>query len=498
MGAPAGRPVTPEEMAVAEANAQALGVSTDVLMENAGRVVAEEAVRSLTGPGARVAVLAGPGNNGGDGTCATHYLLDWGYRPEVWMVRPANQIRTSAARRCFERIARRCPVHIAVPRADELVGFPLIVDALLGTGQSGTLRPPFAESVRAIRASGVPVLSVDVPTGSSDPDGLRPQRTVALAVAKLDAVTSSPGEVVVRDIGIPDGAWDETGPGDFLFYQAARGSDGRGRTGRLVIIGGGPYAGAPALAGLAALRSGAERATIFAPGGPAERIQSFSPNLIVRGFGRDRFASADVGPILRYLDQAPPRAVVIGMGAGTESETVEALRNLIRSIVGRYPVVVDADALAVLPDIVRGSPPAKPVIATPNGGEFARVFHGPKDGAPEARRMAARTASTGLGITIVAKGDPDLIAEGDQLFENRHHVPAMTVGGAGDVLAGVLGSLLAQGLSPSASGRLATYWVGEAGLRVAALRGDGLVATDLIEELPAVLVAGLHRVRHAE
>src|SRR5271170_8003158 len=145
MGAPVGRPVTSEEMAVAEANAQALGVSTDVLMENAGRVVAEETIRSLPGSGARVAVLAGPGNNGGDGTCATHYLLEWGYSPEVWLVRPPNQIRTSAARRCFERVARRCPVHVAIPRADELAAFPLLVDALLGTGQTGPLRAPFAE-----------------------------------------------------------------------------------------------------------------------------------------------------------------------------------------------------------------------------------------------------------------------------------------------------------------------------------------------------------------
>jgi hydroxyethylthiazole kinase-like uncharacterized protein yjeF len=495
MGAPVGRPVTAAEMAVAEANAQALGVSTDVLMENAGRVVAEEVIRAVPETGARIAVVAGPGNNGGDGTCATHYLLEWGYRPEIWMIRPPAQIRSSAARRCFERVAHRCPIHVGVPRADELTAFPLVVDALLGTGQSGTLRSPFADAVRAIQASGVPVLSVDVPTGTSDPEGLRPQRTVALAAAKAEFAAAAPGEVTVRDIGIPDAAWTETGPGDFLFYRVAHDADGRGRTARIVVIGGGPYAGAPALAALAALRSGAERATIFAPGGPAERIQSFSPNLIVRGFGRDRFASPDVGPMLRYLDQAPPRAVVIGMGAGTESETVEALRSLTRSIVGRYPLVVDADALAVLPDLVRGHPPTRPVIATPNGGEFVRVFHAPKDASPVVRRDAASSASRELGITLVAKGDPDLVVDGENVYENRHHSLSMTVGGAGDVLAGVLGSLLAQGLAPANAGLLATYWVGEAGLRVAALRGDGLLATDLIDELPAVLVAGLHRVR---
>lgn len=498
MGVSLGRPVTSEEMAVAEANAQALGISTDVLMENAGRVVAEEVVHSLPLPQSRLAVVAGPGNNGGDGTCAVHYLLDWGFRPEIWLVQPPSQIRTSAARRCFDRVARRCPVHIGTPGPGELAAFSLIVDALLGTGQSGILRSPFRETVRAVRESGVPVLAIDVPTGAADPDGLRPQRTVALAAPKAEFISASPEGVTVRDIGIPDAAWKETGPGDFLFLLRAHEPRGRGRTGRVVVIGGGPYAGAPALAGLAALRSGAERATILAPGSPADRIQSFSPNLIVRAFGRDRFTPPDVGPMLRFLDQSPPRAVVMGMGVGTESETLEALRALTRAIVGRYPVVIDADALSVLPDIVRGRTLGFPVLATPNGGEFIRVFHGPKGGGADERRSVARAASLELGITIVAKGDPDLITDGPEVYENRHHTPSLTVGGSGDVLAGVLGSLLAQGLSASGSALLGTYWVGEAGRRVAATRGDGLIATDVIEELPAVLVAGLGRVRHPE
>jgi NAD(P)H-hydrate epimerase len=498
MWADTGRPISAEEMGVIEANAVALGVSTDALMENAGRAVAEEAARLLASPGARVAILAGPGNNGGDGTCAAHYLAEWGYSPEVWMVRPLAQIRSSSARRCFERAARRLPVHVEVPRASDLAAFPLLVDALLGTGQSGTLRAPYRETVDAIRQSGVPTLSVDVPTGATDPEGLRPTRTVALTAPKPEFASAPSGELVVRDIGIPAAAWQETGPGEFLFLRTPRGADARGRSGRVAVIGGGPYSGAPALAGLAALRSGAERVTILAPGETSDQIQSFSPNLIVRGFGGERFAPADVGPIVRFLEQAPPRAVVMGMGAGAESETLGALGGLARAIVGKYPVVVDADALSVLPDVVRGRPSKFPVLATPNGGEFARVFRGPKDGSLEERRAAIRSASRELGITIVAKGDPDLLSTPAEVMENRHHVPAMTVGGAGDVLAGVLGSLLAQGLGATGAARLGTYWVGEAGIRVAATHGYGLLATDVIEELPAALVAGLGRVRHPD
>ena len=169
------RPLTSEEMAVAELNAVALGVTLDTLMENAGRAVAEEATRHLPPPPARVAIVASTGNNGGDGTCAAFYLGQWGFSPEVWLVRPPSEIRSRSARRCFERIERRLPVHVGVPSPEALATMPLVVDALLGSGQGSRLRSPVLEAARSIRASKAPVLSVDLPTGTRDPaDGVRP------------------------------------------------------------------------------------------------------------------------------------------------------------------------------------------------------------------------------------------------------------------------------------------------------------------------------------
>src|SRR5579863_9380431 len=147
-------PASPMEMAVMEANAVALGVSVDSLMENAGRALAEECARRIPAAPQRVVILAGPGNNGGDGTCAAHYLAQWGYHPEVWLVRPPAEIRSPAARRCYDRIAAEMRVRVGIPKADDLEGVPLILDALLGSGQAGDLRSPYREAVDMARASG--------------------------------------------------------------------------------------------------------------------------------------------------------------------------------------------------------------------------------------------------------------------------------------------------------------------------------------------------------
>ena len=490
------RPLTSGEAAAVELNAVALGVSVDALMENAGRVVAEEATHHLPPPPARVAVVASTGNNGGDGTCAAHYLHQWGYSPELWLLRPPLEIQSRPARRCFERVEHRIPVHVGVPRSEELASMPLVLDALLGTGQSGELRSPVREAVAAIRASGAPVLSVDLPTGTRSPNGVRASWTVVLTSLKQEMDPATAGEVSVRDIGIPEEAWRRTGPGEFAFFRSPTGTSDRGRSARIVIVGGGPYAGAPALAGLAALRSGAERATIFAPGGAAELVQGFSPNLVVRSFGSGRFAPSDVPDLLATLRSAPPAAVAVGMGAGAAPETVEALRGLEAELAGTVPLVVDADGLAALPrpEELEARPRAV-VIATPNAGEFGRLFGAPEREGLDARREAVAQAASARRLLLVSKGQPDIISDGRSVAENHHHHPAMTVGGVGDVLAGVLVSLLGSGVDPFPAGRLAPFWVGEAGIVAASRRSFGVTATDVLEELPGVLAGGLTRIR---
>ncbi len=478
-----------------EANAVALGVSIDTLMENAGRAVAEEAARRLKNPTDGVAVIAWTGNNGGDGFAAMHYLKQWGFSPDLWLLAPPGEIRSSPARRCFERIASTTRVRVGVPRPQELAGYSLLIDAMLGTGQRGEPRSPIREGVHALSASGIPVLSIDEPTGLGSPLAMHPQWTVALESVKEGMTRENSGEIIVRPIGIPPAAVHETGPGVFLFYPLPDSTARSPRSGRVLVIGGGPYTGAPALAALAILRAGAERAVVAAPQPAAGLIQSYSPILIVRPVGSERFQPSDVPTLLRLVDHLHIDAAVVGMGVGDAPESVAAMTELLVKLRARpLPLVVDADALGALG---KGPPPSSAravCIATPNHHEFDTHFTELHETLPDSRLEAARRTAHERGLVLLAKDETDLLTDGNRAYVNRHHHPAMTVGGTGDVLAGVVGSLVARGVDALDAARLASYWVGEAGLRAFSARSWGLVATDVIEELPGALRDGLARV----
>ena len=273
-----GRVLTALETAVLEQNAVALGMTIDALMENAGRAVAEEAAKHLSVPPGRVAVVAGPGNNGGDGTCAAFYLQQWGYAPELWLVRPPSEIRTLAARRCFDgsNDSRRPTCEPPDPMTwRRFLSSSMRCSAPV---ESGDLRTPYHEAVAAIRQSRAPVLSIDVPTGVEDPNGLRPRWTVALTALKEGMSDSDSGRDRRAGHWDPAGGRHRAGPGEFLFFPRPARATAQIRSTRIVVIGGGPYTGAPALAALAALRSGAERATVIAPR-PRRTAFSRSPRI---------------------------------------------------------------------------------------------------------------------------------------------------------------------------------------------------------------------------
>ncbi|MCI4350138.1 MAG: NAD(P)H-hydrate dehydratase [Thermoplasmata archaeon] len=487
-------PLSALEMAVVEQNAVARGISIDVLMENAGRAVAEEAARRSTPSKGRILVLAGTGNNGGDGTCAAHYLHQWGYGVDLFLVRPPSEIRSAAALRCWERARRDVRSHVGLPDANVLDGVGLAIDAMLGSGQTGPLRSPYREAVELLRASNLPVLSVDLPTGLGGPTAVRPLWTVALTTLKEGMDPPTCGEITVRDIGIPPEAARETGPGEFLLYPAGPSTDRPGRQGRVIVVGGGPYSGAPALAALAALRSGAERATVFAPEPAASAIRGYSPDLVVHALGNERFRAGDAARFLEVVARLRVDAVVLGMGMGRAPESLEFARTLLEKLPAELPVVVDAEALAALTPASLG-PPRRPLIATPNAAELEHIFHLDPPPAPDTLLESIGVLARKFGVTFVAKGKWDALSDGNRGALNRHHPASQNVAGAGDVLGGLLGGLLAQDVAPMHAARLATYWAGSAGYHAAENRGFGLIASDIVEALPAALVSGLQRVR---
>ncbi|RDZ46075.1 bifunctional ADP-dependent NAD(P)H-hydrate dehydratase/NAD(P)H-hydrate epimerase [Haloferax sp. Atlit-10N] len=467
-------------MAAVDLNAEALGVPRKQLMESSGNAVAR-ACRDLADPGASVAIVAGRGNNGGDALVAARFLK--AYDVTVHLLGRPETISTDIARENWDALvageADRRTVTDSV--AFDLGDPDLVVDAMLGTGVTGALREPEATAARAINESSATVLAVDVPSGLDADTG----DAAGLAVDADRVVTfhdDKPGlvdldcEVVVADIGIPEAAELFTGPGDLLALDRDAQSH-KGDHGDVLVVGGGPYTGAPALAAQSALRAGADLARVACPEGVAREVQGYSENLIVRGFSGDRLAPEHVPDLLDFA--ADRDVVVFGPGLGDADESLDAVREFLAAYDGT--AVVDADALQVVPEVETEAT----LICTPHQGEL-RKMGGETDADWETRRDLVREFAADLGHTLLVKGAYDVVSDGDAVRVNRTGNPGMTVGGTGDVLAGATGALAAV-LPPLDAAAVAAYANGRAGDFAAEEFGGGLVATDLLERLPVGL-----------
>ncbi|WP_255409902.1 MULTISPECIES: NAD(P)H-hydrate dehydratase [Haloferax] len=472
--------ITSRRMAAVDLNAEALGVPRKQLMESSGNAVAR-ACRDLADPGASVAIVAGRGNNGGDALVAARFLK--AYDVTVHLLGRPETISTDIARENWDALvageADRRTVTDSV--AFDLGDPDLVVDAMLGTGVTGALREPEATAARAINESSATVLAVDVPSGLDADTG----DAAGLAVDADRVVTfhdDKPGlvdldcEVVVADIGIPEAAELFTGPGDLLALDRDAQSH-KGDHGDVLVVGGGPYTGAPALAAQSALRAGADLARVACPEGVAREVQGYSENLIVRGFSGDRLAPEHVPDLLDFA--ADRDVVVFGPGLGDADESLDAVREFLAAYDGT--AVVDADALQVVPEVETEAT----LICTPHQGEL-RKMGGETDADWETRRDLVREFAADLGHTLLVKGAYDVVSDGDAVRVNRTGNPGMTVGGTGDVLAGATGALAAV-LPPLDAAAVAAYANGRAGDFAAEEFGGGLVATDLLERLPVGL-----------
>jgi ADP-dependent NAD(P)H-hydrate dehydratase / NAD(P)H-hydrate epimerase len=447
--------ISPARMRAVEINATALGVSDLQLMESAGRALAE--ITLTSGP-AHVLVLCGRGNNGGDGIVAARHLqhgvdtdvcyLDLGKRS----VSCEHQL--SALKHC------RVGLHPFTCR-DDLETLrtlfekaDVIIDSLLGIGASGKLQEPLKTCVGLANASPAKIIAADIPT-----PGMRADQICAFYRAKVE------GSMVV-DIGIPIEAECSVGPGDLTLIQPRQNKVHKGVGGEVLVIGGGPYQGAPYLAGLGALRAGADIVRIASP------VFEPIPDLIYERLEGKTIGVEHTDRLIALAERAD--VVVCGNGLGTESHAV------VTAIAPHCKrAVFDADALRLpLPAA------QEETIYTPHAGEFARITGKTLPGDTIGRAHAARDA--GIKGTVLLKGHIDVITDGKQVRFNRTGNPAMTVGGTGDVLAGIAGALLVH-LPAFDTACIAAYVNGRAGERVAAERGGGMLASDLVDRIPAEL-----------
>ncbi|MEF8791465.1 MAG: NAD(P)H-hydrate dehydratase [Haloarculaceae archaeon] len=465
------------EVAVLDANAEALGVPRKQLMESAGNAVAR-AVRDLADPGSDVAVVCGRGNNGGDAMVAARFLAD--YDVTVHLLGRAGTISTRIAAENWAALveAEMDAREVTDSTALDLGEPDLVVDAMLGTGIAGDLREPERTAARATNDAGATVLSVDVPSGVDADTG----EAYAGAVEADHVVTfhdGKPGlesvdaEIRVEPIGIPEAAETFVGPGDLLRLSRDPQSH-KGDHGEVLVLGGGPYTGAPTLAARAALRTGADLVRVACPEGIAREVQGFGEDLIVRPFPGDHLVPGHVQRVAGLA--AEHDVVVLGPGLGDHEETLEAVRSFLGTYEGT--AVVDADALSVVPEVETGAT----LVCTPHQGELLAMGGETSEDWRERADLVERFAAD-LGHVLLVKGAYDVVSDGERTRVNRTGNPGMTVGGTGDVLAGVTGALACV-LAPEHAAAVAAFANGRAGDAVVEERGFGLLATDLIDALP--------------
>lgn len=509
--------VSVEEMRALEARSEAAGVSTEELMQRAGLAVAREVRRLLGGTaGARIAVLVGPGNNGGDGLVAARHLADWRARVQVYLLAPRAPEDANLA----AVDERGVLVQEGVGDLQTYLGAAdTVLDAVLGTGRSRPLGGAFKEAFEVVRRERarrptLKTVALDIPSGldadsgAVDPAAFPADVTITLGFPKQGlyrgAGPAAAGRVAVVDIGIPGedaGAVSlelMTAEGVRSILPRRPADANKGTFGRaLVVAGSGSFIGAAVLTCRGALRAGAGLVTLAAP---APLVAMVAGSLVeatyipLRATPSGAIAKEAAEELRTRLDEYD--AVAVGCGLGQEAETRAFLEGLLLgggqgpALREGVPVVLDADALNILASMdgwwkrlqARG-------VLTPHPGEMARLAKESIAEVQDDRVASTRKEARTWNQTVVLKGAHTVVARPDGLTRiSPFAVPALASGGTGDVLTGIIAGLMAQGVEPFNAATAGVYLHGRAGERFTELHGDtGLIASDLPALLPDVI-----------
>ena len=478
--------LTAKEMARADALAQAAGLGSLALMENAGSAVVRHIHRRF--PSQPVTVLCGPGNNGGDGFVIARMLKEMGWPVRVALLGSREALKGDAAVN-----AARWKGEMLALAPSALDGTELVVDALFGSGLTRDLDGDPAATIEAVNKQKLPCIGVDIPSGvDSDTGAIRgiaPIATLTVTFFRrkpghlLYPGRPHCGEVAVEDIGIPDSVLNDIRPRTFAndpeLWLDSLPSPGwnanKYARGHAVIVGGATMTGAARLAAAGARRAGAGLVTIAVPARSFAIYAAGAPGVIVHPLGSGIKGNANFRELTGDIRR---NAFLIGPGNGVGSET---RRRALAALKTGRAVVLDADALTSfvgrrkeLFAAIRG-----PCVLTPHDGEFARLF-----GIEGDKLARARAAAKVSGATVLLKGPDTVVAGADgRAAINWNAPPILATAGSGDVLAGIVLGLMAQGMKPFQAALAAVWLHGEAAREA----GLGLIAEDLPESLPSVL-----------
>lgn len=499
--------LTSAQMSRADQLAAASGVPSLTLMENAGRAVADEA-QTMVQPGARILVLCGPGNNGGDGFVAARLLALRGFTADVALLGDREALQGDAGEMARRWSGAVMPLDGVEPH---MLDAGLVIDALFGAGLSRAITGEAAVVVAAINASDKPVLAIDVPSGVDGTTG-RATGPVVTATRTVTFFRRKPGhlllpgralcgDVVVRQIGIPTDVlshldaqptWANAPRLWTALFPKPELDAHKYRRGHAVVVCGPAHStGAARLGARGVLRIGAGLVTVASPPDAVAVNAAHLTAVMLAPFEGPR-------GLAEILSDPRRNAVLIGPGAGIGVST-----RLMVQVALEYEAacVLDADALTsfTLDQDDDAEPvvnhlfalikeqPSRPVVMTPHEGEFARVFGTlPETGGGASKLIRARAAAVVSGAVVVVKGADTVIAAPDGRAVINDNAPAtLATAGSGDVLAGFITGLLAQGM-PAFEAACAAVWLHGA---CANRFGPGLIAEDIAEQLPGVLAA---------
>src|SRR5262245_1512045 len=481
--------LTAEEMARADKLAVASGVAGATLMENAGRAVAEEVARRFPDAG-EIAVLCGPGNNGGDGFVAARHLQERGYKVRLGFDGDEARLPADASAMAKRYDGTRRPLDGGL-----IAGADVVVDGLFGAGLGRPIEGKLARLIESVNASNLPVIAIDVPSGIDGTTG-EVRGTAIGAVATVTFFRLKPGhlllpgrvhcgEVRLADIGIPASVLATIAPKTFANEPALwrakfpwpRPDGHKYARGHAVVVSGPVHStGAARLGARGALRIGAGLVTVASPRDALEVNAAALTAIMVREAG-------DARVLATLLSDRRKNAVLIGPGLGVGERAKDMVQAALRSDAA---LVLDADALTSFAEephtLFAGiAARASPVALTPHDGEFARLF---PDLVSLPKLERARMGAARAGAILVLKGADTVVGASDgRASINAVTSPFLATAGTGDVLAGMILGLLAQGM-PAFEAASAAVWLHGA---AAAIFGPGLIAEDLPETLPTVL-----------
>lgn len=473
--------VTPQEISELDRSAIANGTPAAVLMERAGTAVADIAQKILKGESLPILVLAGPGNNGGDGFVAARLLLQRGFTVSVHCAFPDSQ---GCSPECGTN--RSAFLDAGGHECHSLPFKPgLVIDALLGTGFTGKLKGRILETIESFHAPGCPILAVDCPTGvngltgEADPSAVRAAVTVTFAAPKLGLLLppgcGHTGALFVRDIGIPvpkNHLREVMSISRARELLPVRPVDGhKGSFGRVLVLAGSELMpGAAIMAAMGALRSGAGLVELCVPLPAASAVSGRLPETLCGYFLP--------GDVTSLPESSGFSVAVIGPGMGADAGTAKIVRYAVEQ--WPIPLVLDADALNVMDkDIASTLTSRRDVVLTPHPGELARLTGCSSELGK--RFDAAAKLATATGCPVLLKGKPTqlFLPDGGRIL-NPTGNNGMATGGSGDVLSGLIAGFIAQGLSPANAASLGAFLHGLSGDVLSSMSSPrSLLPTDL-------------------